>query len=92
MGTKYSTLFASCPECGDDIAFDRKPRLEDEVLCASCGTRLVIVALDPVELDWALEEDGEDLYDDDQDLYDDDDDLYGDEAFDDFEDEDDSSY
>jgi lysine biosynthesis protein LysW len=54
-----------------------KPKLGEKITCPECGEVLEVVELNPVELDWAFDDDEYyDDYDDDDDDddYDDDDD------------------
>ncbi len=48
--------FAPCPECDEDIRISGTPKLGKVVICPQCGTRLEVVELDPLELDWAFDE------------------------------------
>ncbi|HMW00176.1 MAG TPA: hypothetical protein PLL06_02675 [Acidobacteriota bacterium] len=59
----------SCPECGADVHVSEEIDKGEYTECDECGAELVVVGLDPVELD--LREDYED--DEDDDYYDDDD-------------------
>ena len=47
-----------CPECTEEVFVDAECEQGDTVNCDECGSRLVVVGLDPVELD--LEEGSED--------------------------------
>jgi lysine biosynthesis protein LysW len=58
-----------CPECDEEVFVDAESEQGDRVLCDECGSSLVIVGLDPIELDLKDEMD-EDLVDDDKELYD----------------------
>jgi lysine biosynthesis protein LysW len=62
---------AECPSCGSAIEVGRKPHMGQKVRCFDCDTRLEIVWLEPLELDWPAEEyegfDDEDELDDDED-------------------------
>lgn len=87
-------ITAECPDCAAEIVFSDRPKLADTVTCPECSTLLEVVSVNPLELEWAFEEDlddGDDELDDDgfddEDDFDDDD---FDEAFDDddFDDED----
>jgi len=61
---------ASCPECDVEIHVDEDVDKGDFVDCEECDSRLVVVGLDPIELDVSYEdEDDEDYYDDDDDSY-----------------------
>ena len=66
---------ASCPECDSDVEVDEDDvDLGDEVSCPECGQTLVISSTDPLELDFATEddEDEEDEEEEEGDLDDDD--------------------
>ena len=61
----------SCPECDADVDVDEvDAELGDEVSCPDCGQTLVVSGIDPIELDFAADDDDED--EDDEDLDDDD--------------------
>jgi len=46
-----------CPSCGIEIKLDaKKTKLGEFLSCQECGTRLEVVWLDPIELDFAFEE------------------------------------
>ena len=51
---------ATCPDCEGDVRIRTKVRLGDLVVCANCGARLEVVELDPVELDYELDEEDDD--------------------------------
>lgn len=40
-----------CPECDEDVFVDAESEQGDVVTCDECGSRLVVVGLDPIELD-----------------------------------------
>ncbi|MFN6962434.1 MAG: hypothetical protein ACK4S4_01580 [Pyrinomonadaceae bacterium] len=40
-----------CPECSEDVYVDADSEQGDVVACDECGSRLVLVGLDPPELD-----------------------------------------
>lgn len=74
----------TCPECDADVEVDDvDAEIGDEVSCPECGQALVISGTDPVELDFAPEDDEEE---DEDDL--DDDDLDESDEEDEEEDED----
>ncbi|MEQ1730186.1 MAG: hypothetical protein ABL982_17610 [Vicinamibacterales bacterium] len=57
---------ATCPECDAEVEVDETDvELGDDVTCPDCGQTLVISNMDPVELDFAPEDD-EDEEDDDK--------------------------
>jgi alpha-aminoadipate carrier protein LysW len=60
-----------CPECTEDVFVDAESEQGSVVTCDECGSSLVVVGLDPLELD-LYEETGDDLaVDEDLDAYDD---------------------
>jgi alpha-aminoadipate/glutamate carrier protein LysW len=66
---------ATCPECDAEVEVDEADvDLGDEVSCPECGQTLVISNTDPVELDFAPddEEDEDDEEEEDDELEDDD--------------------
>ena len=65
---------AVCPECSEDVYVDADSEQGRVVTCDECGSRLVVVGLDPIELD--LNEESEDDTSDDFDDYDYEDDRY----------------
>ena len=40
-----------CPECSEEVFVDAESEQGDTVSCDECGSRLVVVGLDPIELD-----------------------------------------
>lgn len=59
---------AICPECDEDVYVDLESEQGDRVTCEECGSGLVVVGLDPIELDLYEESetdqlDGSDDYD-----------------------------
>lgn len=58
---------AICPECEEEVYVDADSEQGDQVSCDECGTTLVVVGLDPIEVDVYDEEllDYDDDYDDD---------------------------
>lgn len=55
-----------CPECHEEVFVDAEIEQGDSVLCDECSARLVVVGLDPIELDLQEESDGEGLLVDDE--------------------------
>lgn len=51
---------ANCPECEEEVYVDADSEQGDEVSCDECGSKLVLVGLDPVELDLKGENDDDD--------------------------------
>lgn len=66
-----------CPSCEEFIIFKDRPQLEDKIRCPHCRVDLIVVEVDPIELDWEDydEADDEDWDDDDFGMDDDDPDL-----------------
>jgi alpha-aminoadipate/glutamate carrier protein LysW len=66
---------ATCPECDAEVEIDEADiDLGDEVSCPECGQTLVISNTDPLELDFAPDDD-EDEDEEDEELEEDEDDL-----------------
>ena len=64
-------IMSECPSCGETVIFERKPTLGQFIDCPFCEEFLEVIDLDPLLLDWPIE-DGD--YDDDEDdFYEDDD-------------------
>jgi alpha-aminoadipate carrier protein LysW len=40
-----------CPECDEEVYVDAEIEQGDRVTCDECGSQLVIVGLDPIEMD-----------------------------------------
>lgn len=58
----YKSDVAYCPECDAKINV-KSPKLGQIVTCRVCDTRLEVVDLKPLELDWVFEDDYDDLED-----------------------------
>jgi alpha-aminoadipate carrier protein LysW len=54
---------AECPQCGKLISVGTHPTMGKPIECEECGAELEVVWLDPLELDWRMEEDFDDLDD-----------------------------
>ena len=66
-----------CPECSEEVYVDAECEQGDTAVCDECGSRLVVVGLDPIELDLKDELDDTDQPDRDGfESYDFDDDRY----------------
>ncbi|MBN1246657.1 MAG: hypothetical protein JXC32_03320 [Anaerolineae bacterium] len=73
-------LTATCPACDETIILNAMPKLDQKIRCPHCRTDLIVVDLDPVELDWddfEDDDDWDDEDDEDDDDWDDDDDDGG---------------
>jgi alpha-aminoadipate/glutamate carrier protein LysW len=53
-----------CPECDEEVFVDAESEQGDRVSCEECGSSLVVVGLDPVELDLYVAAETDDLSDD----------------------------
>ena len=64
-----SRLVARCPNCDELIRRQALPRLGQKIRCGECDEELEVVGLDPLELEWAMDnwDDAEDDEDDDWD-------------------------
>jgi len=65
---------ASCVECEEEIEISGRVRLGQKIICDNCSAQLEVASVNPLELDWATEEDTDDRQADD-DFSDEDDDL-----------------
>ena len=68
MAKHTHNLSTLCLDCEKRIVFKKTPRLDETIICPHCEAMLAVVELNPIELDWAYEDD------DDYDGYDEDDD------------------
>ena len=59
-----------CPECDEEVYVDSDSEQGDRVSCDECGTSLVVVGLDPIELDVADEKEVNDLEEEDMEAFD----------------------
>lgn len=57
-----------CIECEEAIELEGRARIGQKVSCAHCGAVLEVVSTDPIELDWADDEDWEDEMEENGDL------------------------
>lgn len=46
-----------CPECAEEVYVDAESEQGDSISCDECGAALVVVGLDPIELDLQTEDD-----------------------------------
>jgi alpha-aminoadipate carrier protein LysW len=68
---------AICPECDEEVYVDADSEQGDRVSCDECGTQLVVVGLDPIEVDAYEESEADDPADEeDFESYDYEDDRY----------------
>lgn len=57
-----------CPECSEEVFVDAESEQGDGISCDECGSRLVVVGLDPFELD-LFEESASDGTSDEDDIH-----------------------
>jgi lysine biosynthesis protein LysW len=55
-----------CPECDEEVYVDAEAEQGDQVSCDECGSRLVVVGLDPIELDLREESESDEPSDDEE--------------------------
>jgi len=65
-----------CPECTEEVYVDAESEQGKIVSCDECGSSLVVVGLDPIELDLHVEDEDDDPEEDSFDDYDYEDDRY----------------
>ncbi len=51
--------FGVCPDCDEDVRIPPRPRIGQRVICQRCGAKLEVIEVDPIELDWAYDEEDE---------------------------------
>ncbi len=52
-----------CPECTEEVFVDAESEQGDKITCDECGSVLVVVGLDPIEVDLKDESDSDDFGD-----------------------------
>ena len=52
-----------CPECDEEVFVEAESEQGDRVACYECGSRLVVVGLDPIDLDLYEENESEEIGD-----------------------------
>ena len=55
-----------CPECDEEVFVDSETEQGDRVSCDECGTTLVIVGLDPIEMDVYEESEADEIADEEE--------------------------
>lgn len=65
-----------CPECSEEVFVDAECEQGDDVGCDECGASLVVVGLDPIELDLRDEQHDDESHMDRYDGYEFEDDRY----------------
>jgi alpha-aminoadipate carrier protein LysW len=67
MSGKVKTLAARCPDCDEIIRPRSNPRIGQKLSCSVCDAELEVVGINPLELEWAIDDDYDDDDDDDWD-------------------------
>lgn len=62
---------AACPACGAQVTLSNQTKIGQRVICGSCCEKLEVTWLEPIELDYPLDDDDSDDADDD--MFDDED-------------------
>ena len=50
-------LSTPCMACDRDIVFSKQPKIGFQVSCKNCETEYVVIALNPIELEWVFDDD-----------------------------------
>ena len=58
--TKAQVAIAQCPDCGEKIRLQGRIYVGKEVICPDCDAVLEVIDTEPVELDWALDDEDDD--------------------------------
>ena len=66
-----ANIITDCPSCGESVILDKSPRLGDFIVCRICEEKLEVIDLNPILLDFPLEDGSYDYEYDDDDEYDD---------------------
>ena len=48
-----------CPECTEEVFVDGESEQGDTIACEECGSTLIVVGLDPIELDLRTEDESD---------------------------------
>jgi lysine biosynthesis protein LysW len=56
MSGRGNTKITRCPECDGTIVFGTKMKMGEHIECRECGALLEVISLNPLELDYALED------------------------------------
>jgi len=62
---KTQVAIARCPDCGEKIRLQGRLYVGKEVICPDCDAVLEVVDTEPVELDWAFDDEDDDGDDED---------------------------
>jgi len=57
--TKMRTSVPRCPGCGVNVRLESRVYVGSELLCPSCDAVLEVISTEPVELDWANDDEDE---------------------------------
>ena len=53
------SVTSACPDCGEEITLRGTLRIGQELVCPHCDAELEVVEIEPLELDWAFDDDYE---------------------------------
>ena len=56
MFEKGGAQMAKCPECGNPIQLGKNVKLGALTTCPECGCSLKVISLNPLDLDYAFED------------------------------------
>ena len=51
-----SIASVTCQSCGREMRLRRPPALGLRLVCPGCGTKLEVIGLTPLEVDWAFDD------------------------------------
>lgn len=54
-------ITAFCLDCEREIDLGREPQVSQKIVCPYCQTKLEIINVEPIELDWIYEGPGENI-------------------------------
>ncbi|KAA0212950.1 MAG: lysine biosynthesis protein LysW [Leptolyngbya sp. PLA3] len=55
MSSNTLTLSTQCPECGNEVTFNRAPLAGEVVVCGGCSAELEVTSRDPLRVELAPE-------------------------------------
>lgn len=58
MSEKGGVKMVRCPGCENPIVLGKKMKLGARIECPECGELLEVISLEPIELDYAFEDEG----------------------------------
>lgn len=58
MSEKERVQMTQCPKCENSLQLSKDVKLEDLITCPECHWLLEVISLNPLELDYALRDEG----------------------------------